>query len=400
MADLKTTTGDDLGETKDTELNSSKDATPGHQGDENTGGTRENYRVLWCRSLKLDCDYELLFDSFKGYGKILRIKLKLDKNGYFHAFITFDNHASAFNAYEGHKDKNIGDSKCLPKILKCDNIEEDEYDFIPKECLEKEMPIRNSPEMVWFVASYKEGRNNLIHGVEYIERKIGRVSKGNIKRYGKDVLIKAGNKTQSTLLSKFKPSTDGNISKVEPHRSFNISRGVIYSQDLYEFTEGEILQRCPPSVYQVRKLKGKNNAILILFSRTFIPDFIDVSHSRIPVKPYRQHPRQCYKCFEFGHVAQTCQSQERCRNCSGHHEKEVACTKFCVNCKEIGHSPTSKNCLRFRFEQSVLETAHNEKISIGSAKRRIMGANRDPNSTYHMLLQLKVLKEYKILGKP
>ena len=391
-------TGDDHGANKDTALDSSKTETPGHQGDKNSGGTRDNYKVLWCQSLKLDCDYEVLYDSFKGYGKILRIKLKLDRNGKsFHAFITFDSHASALKAYEGHKDKSVGESKCFLKIFRCDNIEEDEYDFIPKERLKEDLPTRNSPEKIWFVASYKQGCSNMIHAVENIEGKIGSVPKGNIKKYGRNILIKAGNKAQTTLLSRFKPSIDGNISKVEAHKSFNHSRGVIYSQDLYEFTEEEILQRCPPSVFQVRKLKGNNNAILIFFSRSFIPDHIDVSHSRITVKPYRQQPRQCYKCLEFGHVAQYCQISDRCHNCSSYHGKEESCTKFCINCNEVGHSPTSKKCLRYRFEQSILETAYNERISIGSAKRKIMGANKDPSSTYASVV--KNIKRVQVTGK-
>ena len=229
----KHSSDDDYGENKETAADSSKNETPGRQGDENSGGTRENYRVLWCLAVNLDCDYELLFDTFKIYGKIMRIKLRLDKNGNsFHAFIIFDSHDSARKAYDGHKDKSIGESKCTLKILRSENIEEDEYDYIPKERLKEELPTRTSPELIWFVASYKEGCHNMINGVDTIEGKIGWVPKGNIKKYGKSLLIKAGNRTQSSLLCKFKPPTNGNISKIEPHKSFNISRGVIYSQDL------------------------------------------------------------------------------------------------------------------------------------------------------------------------
>ena len=37
---------------------------------------------------------------------------------------------------------------------------------------------------------------------------------------------------------------------------------------------------------------------------------------------------------------------------------------------------------RYRFEEEVVETANNEHISIGSAKRIVMAANSSENSTY------------------
>ena len=54
--------------------------------------------------------------------------------------------------------------------------------------------------------------------------------------------------------------------------------------------------------------------------------------------------------------------------------------EFCFHC-DGNHSPASR-CPRYRFEEEVVETANNEHISIGSAKRIVMAANSSENSTY------------------
>ena len=68
----------------------------------------------------------------------------------------------------------------------------------------------------------------------------------------------------------------------------------------------------------------------------------------------------------------------KCKVCSSVNlcEKE----EFCFH-RDGNHSPASRWCPRYRFEEEV-ETANNEHISIGSAKRIVMAANSSENSTY------------------
>ena len=201
-----------------------------HQGEKTPDGNKGNYRVLWCTCLPLSTDYETLHDTFKECGKILRIKLKIDNNGNkYNGFITFDNHDSAMSAYNSHNGKNIGNSVFTLKIMKTDNLLDEEFDFIPKLTNNNSIiQSRPKPNKVWYIASYEKGKENMIRGVETLEKKVGGIPVGNIKRYGKNILVKAGNRTQATLLSNFCPTTNGNIAKVEEHRTFNINRGVIY----------------------------------------------------------------------------------------------------------------------------------------------------------------------------
>ena len=48
----------------------------------------------------------------------------------------------------------------------------------------------------------------------------------------------------------------------------------------------------------------------------------------------------------------------------------------------MNHSPSSNECSRNKFERDVIETSNVEHISMGSAKRQVMGANRSENSSY------------------
>ena len=61
-------------------------------------------------------------------------------------------------------------------------------------------------------------------------------------------------------------------------------------------------------------------------------------------------------------------------------EKTCEKEEFCFHC-DGNHSPASRRYPRYRFEE-VGETANNEHISIGSAKRIVIAANSSENSTY------------------
>ena len=62
-------------------------------------------------------------------------------------------------------------------------------------------------------------------------------------------------------------------------------------------------------------------------------------------------------------------------------EKTCEKEEFCFHC-DGNHSLASRRCPGYRFEEENFETANNEHISIGSAKRIVMAANSSENSTY------------------
>ena len=356
--------------------------------DGNRGCNPKN-RVLYCSNICLSLDYEEIYLLSRKYGKVERIRLKLSSSGNsYDCYVVFDCSESASSALNGLDHHLVNTSVIRARLFNIDNFKTDEYDFIPKEddYVQSSFP-RKSPRLLWYVATYKEGRENFLRASECIERKIGNVPYENLKRYGRNILIKAGNDTQSMLLSNFKPTDHGNINHITPHKSFNTCKGLIFSEDLYDFSEEDILNMCPGNVCEVKKLRG-NKAILLIFTTSFVPDELVIRHSRFRVKKYKQRPTQCYNCLEYGHSFTKCTNNSKCSQCSAEHE-EGACSSnlFCLHCNG-NHSPKSKECPRFKLEQDILEVANTEHISIGSAKRKIMGANRSPNSTYASVVKI------------
>ena len=374
---------------------SSKTDASGHQGVKTPGGSF--LRVLECAQISTGYDYDMLFDKFKSFGSIQRIKMIFAKNRtYYDAYVTFDNNVEAASALQFLMEEDLEFCK-KRKLISVANLADDPYDFVPPQIVPvEEREERVLPLPTWHVASYKEGRDNLIRGAEAIQRKVGNIPRGNLKKYGRSLLIKAGNPTQAALLSNYKPSAEGNIKTITPHKSFNTFRGIIYSRDLFDYEDWEILEKCPPSVYRAQKLKGDNNAILLTFTSNFIPDMIFIDHSRIKVKKYYHRPTQCFKCFEYGHGHDKCKNPRKCSRCSGEHEPLENCANesHCFLC-EGDHSPKSRNCPRYRFEQDVLDVANNQFISIGSAKQIVMGANKSTDSTYAKVIKAIKIKSFK-----
>ena len=184
------------------------------------------------------------------------------------------------------------------------------------------------------------------------------------------------------MLSKFRPSEDGNISSVSPHRSFNVLRGIVYNRDLYEFEADEILNMCPAYVNKVRKLRGTQNAIELSFTCANLPEFIDLDHVRLWVKPFKYRPTQCYKCFEYGHVSDSCSNTEKCYICSSEHSRDnCSGEKYCFHC-EGNHSPNWRNCPQYLLQKEIINTANNNHISLGQARRLVIGPNKSLGSSF------------------
>ena len=369
----------------------SKTEAPGHQGDRITGGNVNNMRILYSCNTDIMLDYEDVYVVMKQYGKVEKIKLRAaDKGKSYDCYVLFASNSNALLAHESLNESLLNDKKIRTKLFSTNNIKFDSTDFAPEDMDPNKSgrkQERDNPEAVWHVAEYKEG-SNFMKGTEWIKWKIGNIPDKNVKRYGKAILIEADNETRASLLANFKAPVNGNIKCITPHRSFNILKGIVHSKDLYEFTEDEILERCPEVIYKVQKMKGTNNSILLFFSCKSLPEYISVCNSRIKVKKFLPNPKQCRQCLDYGHIINFCPNKQRCPICSVEFEENHNCseTKYCFHCKS-DHCPVEKVCPRYKFEREIVIVAENEHISIGSAKRRVLGANRDPNSTYASIIR-------------
>ena len=358
----------------------------GHQGGTQTGGIDLFAKVLWCDGLDLTHNFGKIFSLFKEYGPIIRIKAKVINKIVISAFITFVSPLSAKEALKDMQNRKEM-SKVSFSIISSKNLAEEESDYIPE--LFSATPIeptmkREEPIPMWHVVSYKVDNNNSLKGLFNLERCIGKIPEENFKKYGKGSLVKAKNNLQALMLQHFTPTEEDLISSVKPHNSFNLVRGVIYSEELQAFSNEEIVELCPSNIYRVQKLKGSNSAILLFFSTKYIPDYLKIRHLSFRVRKYKPSPIQCFNCFQYGHVATKCKKGKKCFKCSeelGQEENHSCSNYYCYHC-EGEHSPKSRLCSRYKFEQDIIEIANNEYVSFGKAKGRLMGANKSPESTY------------------
>ena len=361
----------------------------GHQDSHDIGEIKLGFKVLLCTNMSISIDYEQVYLLMKAYGKIVKIRLALDiSKTSFNCYIVFDKELSAKKAKEYFHNHLVNDCILKTRVFHIDNLKDDPFDFSPQEIEGSDIIERKLSSPRWFVASYKKGKENLVKGIDFIKRKIGSIPEGNIKRYGKAILIKAGNESQSYLLNQFKASEHSNIDSISPHKSFNTAKGIIFSKELYEFSEADLLRKCPDNVWSVNKLKGNNQAILITFTSSFLPDYLKISHINFEVKKFNPKPTQCRKCYDYGHVVKYCENEARCFNCSSIHDLSSKCTNdtFCIHCQGA-HPPNWRGCPIYKYHLDTVVMAENEHISIGAARRKVRKISNAPMQTFSSVLK-------------
>ncbi|MPC74094.1 hypothetical protein E2C01_068440 [Portunus trituberculatus] len=136
---------------------------------------------------------------------------------------------------------------------------------------------------------------------------------------------------------------------VKAHPTFNYSKGFVYSQDLYEFHEEEILDMCPNSVQKVNKIKNSSNMVLLTFFGSILPD-------RVLIGPINL---RSFSCYGYGHGKNSCKETSRCVNCSAldsHSEEHCNAAAYCFHCRD-DHQVRS----RYRLEQDILQPANSRR---------------------------------------
>ncbi|MPC86103.1 hypothetical protein E2C01_080919 [Portunus trituberculatus] len=134
---------------------------------------------------------------------------------------------------------------------------------------------------------------------------------------------------------------------IKAHLTFNYSKCCVYSQDLYEFPEEEILVMCPNSVQKVTKMRNSSNMVLLTFFGSTLPD-------RVNVRPINH---RCFSCFGYGHDKSTCKEASRCGNYSAldsHTEEHCNAVCNCFHCRDAD------------------QLANTQFISLGSARHELL----------------------------
>ncbi|MPC77537.1 hypothetical protein E2C01_071993 [Portunus trituberculatus] len=166
--------------------------------------------------------------------KVVRIRLVYDKDFPSNCcYVTFMSCDEARLAFEHVASLPLDGSGFKTEFLQSRNISDSDTDYIPnvfESYLENSVSeVRHIPPSRWFVAYYRNVYGNFIHASWYLAKEIGTIPEGNLKKYGKGVLVRAKDITQARMLQHLPCPNDSMFETVKAHPTFNYSKGCVYS---------------------------------------------------------------------------------------------------------------------------------------------------------------------------
>ena len=343
--------------------------------------------VLHAKPIPLDWSFDVIYGEFSRFGSIREIRNRLGDNyQYFESWIIFNSDKDALRASNEFHSTCVNVSfSMLENVPRSVDIYRPQ---IPTEDLESDNKLVRSPEPPrWLIISSRSERGNLFKVKQFVNQKLGNVNSPDISRFGRNsFLVHAKSDAQAVMLLNMKLDTEGMISGIKAHFNFSYAKGVIFSQDIYDLSEEEILTMCPEKVWKIFKIP-RSHMIILNFVNSIVPPEIIVESEIIRVRPYRPRALQCFNCYGFGHASRICTRDKICQFCSQPEHGECSRPRVCANCKE-NHDSRNKSCKVLKKEEEALLMSEAEHISIGHAKkllskRSYSDALKDsnPNST-------------------
>lgn len=186
-----------------------------------------------------------------------------------------------------------------------------------------------------------------------------------------DLLVNTKTVHQANKLLKMTHFTSTMPVIVSTHSSLNYTRGVIYSNDLRNIPEEEILQELKDQhVTEVKKILKKfdgtlkeTGLIILTFDSTTLPTHLMIGYERTSIRQYIPTPLRCHNCFGFGHTYKICKNPKACYKCGSTHHTlgEETCLKNvgCINCIKNNLSPydhcsIDRNCPLYKKNQEII----------------------------------------------
>lgn len=179
---------------------------------------------------------------------------------------------------------------------------------------------------------------------------------------------------------------------VAEYTQLNKSVGVIFDRSLTAASDEEILEELKPFnckiVRRVMKTgkdgeKFATGTFFLTFSTLKLPKEITIGYNMHKMEPYVPNPTRCFKCQRFGHVSNSCRSNDKiCVNCGEveHTTKDEKCGNppRCVNCKATSHNAMSRDCPEYMYRKKIEELKIHEEKSHVEATRLLEA--RDPTA--------------------
>ena len=203
-----------------------------------THQTRNQRRLIIIEKVKRPLCYDNLYNYMSPYGKIERLKINYSfPDNESKVYITFWCSCLAKKAIKALSESNFSDHHPFQYAKLINTIptmyKEKVY------CEEKPKEPQSSkgqkmyPNYYWYI-TLKENHTNLLYSHQFLERFIGDIEEDQLKRYGRGLLLKAADSSQAMMIPLIKVNQSKCIEKIEPHKTFNHNKGVVYSKDLYE----------------------------------------------------------------------------------------------------------------------------------------------------------------------
>ena len=348
--------------------------------------TRPKNKTLLIENMNEFKSYDSIEDIVCKHGKADRIKQLMQESDKVKCYIIYETYQDALKTIkqEGDIKEELGNQISIRMV---DEVEQNrafigkEPYIINKQQKERER-IKNKrakliketiPKFFW--AKFKPNtRKRFFEANKWLYKKIGH---SNWKKHNGGILIEA-EIDQANILKQLKQEIieTSPFAEITPHNKFNTTWGEIFSWELEDHLEQDLLDVCPEEVINVIRPWKDKPLFFLEFNKpdlTYISD-IKIENLNIPLKLKKPQPMICKKCLNYGHTEKWCKtSHRRCRNCAkpDHAEDDTECEETkCYHC-EGNHTAISKNCPKYKEEQTILEKMHLLKIDRREARKMI-----------------------------
>ena len=110
-------------------------------------------------------------------------------------------------------------------------------------------------------------------------------------------------------------------------------------------------------------------AILVTVKGDRLPTEIKIGegHVGLRVFPYVEPVKQCYNCFEYGHIQKFCKAPKKCLVCLEREHGRCEKTAVCMNCRG-NHTSLSKTCWMYQRERAIRKVMAYKNVAYITAK--------------------------------
>ena len=183
--------------------------------------------------------------------------------------------------------------------------------------------------------------------------------------------------------------------KTYPHKSLNISKGVVRSKELSLCTIDKIKKEMKKQgVTEVKrgtiKKEGKlieTNTYIMTFDQPKIPERIKVGYTMERVEQFIPNPLRCDNCQKYGHHKDNCRGRKVCGKCAqqdpDHHIDNCNNPYKCANYGG-DHPVYARSYGSWKLEKEILGIKHKNNIPFKEAQKMIVGSK---TTTYSQAVQ-------------